>query len=66
MITISYVAGSVSGGLFKSINGGSNWNRVQEFDDEMVNSASGSGSLGISSLTFSSEGYIYINWLFKI
>ena len=39
-------AGSVSGGLFKSINGGSNWNRVQEFDDEMVNSANGSGSLG--------------------
>ena len=54
-------AGSVSGGLFKSVNGGSNWNRVQEFDDEMVNSANGSGSLGISSLTFSSQGYLYIS-----
>ena len=54
-------AGSVSGGLFKSVNGGNNWNRVQEFDDEMVNSASGSGSLGISSLAFSSAGHLYIS-----
>ena len=32
-------AGSVSGGLFKTVNGGSNWTRVQEFDNTMVNSA---------------------------
>ena len=45
-------SGSVSGGLFKTINGGSNWARVQEFDNTMVNSAGGVGSLGISSIAF--------------
>ena len=49
-------SGSVSGGLFKTINGGSNWARVQEFDNTMVNSAGGVGSLGISSITFSENG----------
>jgi photosystem II stability/assembly factor-like uncharacterized protein len=49
-------AGSVSGGLFKTDNGGSNWSRVQEFDNTMVNSAGGVGSLGISSITFSENG----------
>jgi len=49
-------AGSVSGGLFKTVNGGSNWTRVQEFDNAMVNSAGGSGSLGISSIAFSLDG----------
>ena len=37
----------------KQINGGSNWTRVQEFDNTMVNSAGGVGSLGISSIAFS-------------
>ena len=50
------LAGSVSGGLFKTINGGSNWTRVQAFDNAMVNSASGVGSLGISSIAFSANG----------
>ena len=49
-------AGSVSGGLFKTINGGSNWTRVQEFDNTMVNSVGGVGSLGISSIAFSANG----------
>ena len=49
-------AGSVSGGLFKTVNGGSNWIRVQEFDNTMVNSAGGVGSLGISSIAFSANG----------
>ena len=51
-------AGSVSGGLFKTDNGGSNWTRVQEFDNTMVNSAGGVGSLGISSIAFSKNGNI--------
>ena len=49
-------AGSVSGGLFKTVNSGSNWTRVQEFDNAMLNSASGVGSLGISSIAFSGNG----------
>ena len=36
-------AGSVSGGLFKTVNAGQNWVRVQEFDDAMINSAIGTG-----------------------
>jgi hypothetical protein len=53
-------AGSVSGGLFKTTNGGTNWNRVQEFDDTMETSAQGTGSLGISSITFSGTGDLYV------
>ena len=53
-------AGSVSGGLFKTTNGGSNWNRVQEFDDTMETSAQGTGSLGISSIAFSGTGDLYV------
>jgi hypothetical protein len=49
-------SGSVSGGLFKTVNGGSSWSRVQEFDNTMVNSAGGVGSLGISSIAFSTNG----------
>ena len=49
-------SGSVSGGLFKSVNGGSSWSRVQEFDNTMTNSAVGVGSLGISSIAFSANG----------
>ena len=54
-------AGSVSGGLFKTVNGGSTWTRVQEFDDAMENSATGTGSLGISSLAFSGSNNLYIS-----
>ena len=53
-------AGSVSGGLFKTENSGSTWSRVQAFDDAMVSSANGTGSLGISSLAFSGSGDLYI------
>jgi len=53
-------AGSVSGGLFNTTNGGTNWNRVQEFDDTMETSAQGTGSLGISSITFSGTGDLYV------
>jgi hypothetical protein len=49
-------SGSVSGGLFKTVNGGSYWSRVQEFDNTMINSAGGVGSLGISSIAFSANG----------
>jgi hypothetical protein len=53
-------AGSVTGGLFKSTNGGNNWNRVQEFDDAMLNSATGTGSLGISSITITNDTVLYV------
>ena len=49
-------SGSVSGGLFRTENGGSSWSRVQEFDNTMINSAGGVGSLGISSIAFSANG----------
>ena len=53
-------AGSVSGGLFKTTNGGNNWSRVQEFDDAMVESAYGNGSLGISSIAITKDLVLYI------
>jgi hypothetical protein len=53
-------AGSVSGGLFKSTNGGNNWFRVAEFDDAMLNSATGSGSLGVSSIAITKDSVLYV------
>ncbi len=53
-------AGSVSGGLFVTRNKGTNWERVQEFDDAMQSSASGTGSLGVSSITITPGGALYV------
>jgi len=53
-------AGSVSGGLFKTVNAGQNWVRVQEFDDAMINSAIGTGSLSISSIAITKNGTLYV------
>ena len=53
-------AGSVSGGLFVTRNYGTNWSRVQEFDDAMLNSAIGTGSLGISSIAITNDGVLYV------
>ena len=53
-------AGSVSGGLFVTRNMGSNWSRVQEFDDAMLNSATGTGSLGISSIAITKDGKLFV------
>ena len=53
-------AGSVSGGLFVTRNKGTNWERVQEFDDAMQNSASGTGSLGVSSIAITKNGVLYV------
>ena len=53
-------AGSVSGGLFVTRNKGNTWQRVQEFDDAMENSATGTGSLGISSITITPGGALYV------
>jgi len=53
-------AGSVSGGLFVTRNKGTNWERVQEFDDAMQNSANGTGSLGVSSITITPGGALYV------
>ena len=53
-------AGSVSGGLFKTVNGGQLWVRVQEFDDAMINSAIGTGSLSISSIAITKDSVLYI------
>tara|TARA_B100001287_G_scaffold275587_1_gene283655 strand:+ start:24829 stop:27921 length:3093 start_codon:yes stop_codon:yes gene_type:complete len=53
-------AGSVSGGLFKSVNAGNNWVRVEEFDDAMINSATGTGSLGVSSIAITKDTVLYV------
>ncbi len=53
-------AGSVTGGLFVSRNAGSNWSRVQEFDDAVSSAASGIGSIGISSIAVSNSGALYV------
>ena len=53
-------AGSVSGGLFVTRDKGSNWERVQEFDDAMQSSSSGTGSLGVSSITITPGGVLYV------
>jgi len=53
-------AGSVSGGLFKSINAGASWDRVQSFDDAVNDAANGNGSISISSLAISGNGTIYV------
>ena len=53
-------AGSVSGGLFVTRNKGTNWERVQEFDDAMQSSANGTGSLGVSSITITPGGALYV------
>jgi hypothetical protein len=53
-------AGSVTGGLFVSYNAGSQWTRVQEFDDAVSSAASGVGSIGISSIAVSKSGALYV------
>ena len=53
-------AGSVTGGLFKTVNGGQTWVRVQEFDDAMINSAVGTGSLSISSIAITNDSVLYV------
>jgi hypothetical protein len=53
-------AGSVSGGLFKSINAGSSWDRVQAFDDAVNAAASGNGSISISSIAITGNGNVYV------
>ena len=53
-------AGSVSGGLFRSINAGGSWERVQSFDDAVNNAASGNGSVSISSIAITKNGNIYV------
>lgn len=49
-------AGSVSGGLYKSLDGGGWWSRVTSFDLTI----SGGSSLGISSICKTASGRIYV------
>lgn len=44
------IAGGVSGGLFKSTNGGQVWNRIQSFDD----------NLAVSTIAMLGNGAIYV------
>ena len=44
------IAGGVSGGLFKSTNGGQKWNRIQSFDD----------NLAVSTIAMIGNGAIYV------
>ena len=53
-------AGSVTGGLFVSYNKGNNWQRVQEFDDAMLNSSTGTGSISISSIAITKDSVLYV------
>ena len=53
-------AGSVTGGLFVSYNKGNNWQRVQEFDDAMINSSTGTGSISISSIAITKDSVLYV------
>ena len=47
------IAGAVTGGLFKSTNGGNNWNRVQGWDNATE-------LLSISSTAITNNGTIYV------
>lgn len=53
-------AGSITGGLFISLNGGNSWTRVNSFDDAVSNASNGTGSMSISSITITPSGNIYI------
>ncbi len=53
-------AGSVSGGLFKTITAGASWERVQSFDLAVDDAANGNGSISISSIAISGNGNIYV------
>ena len=53
-------AGSVSGGLFNSVDAGNSWNRIQSYDDAVNTAISGNGSISISSLAITTNGTIYV------
>ena len=53
-------AGSVTGGLFKTVNAGNSWNKVDGFDLAVNNAVSGVGSISISSIAITRNGTIYV------
>lgn len=55
-------AGGVSGGLYKSTNGGNFWTRLSGWDNVMASSTNTNliGSLSISSVVMTANGYLYV------
>jgi hypothetical protein len=49
-------AGSVDGGVYKSVNGGNNWNRLTSWDDNTLTGNQSIGTMSISSMCMTPNG----------
>ena len=53
-------AGSVDGGVYKSVNGGNNWNRLTSWDDNTLTGNLPIGTMSISSMCMTPNGTLYV------
>ena len=53
-------AGSVDGGVYKSVNGGNNWNRLTSWDDNTLTGNQSIGTMSISSMCMTPNGTLYV------
>ncbi len=53
-------AGSVDGGVYKSVNGGNNWNRLTSWDDNTLTGNLSIGTMSISSMCMTPNGTLYV------
>lgn len=53
-------AGSVDGGVYKSINGGNNWNRLTSWDDNTLTGNEAIRTMSVSTMCMTPNGTLYV------